>query len=277
VVGHRVDIPALLSRIAFVLGTVFVLYPLSSLLFTSLKTESAYAEDPTGLPSSLEIANYGHVWEVARIPSSFMNSAVITITSVVGQIVVAVLASYALCKMRFRRSSFFMLLFLLPITFSPQLLILPLFMQFRPLGLVNARLGLVIIYIAGGLPLSILLFTRFMQTIPIELSESAFLDGASHARTLAAVIMPLLGAVVATNVIISGLSVWNDFFLPFIFLTTEKIRTLPLGIHSFTKQYGNQWTLIATDLVYIVVPVVLVYIFLQRYIIKGVTAGAVKG
>ena len=100
-VGHRVDIPALLSRIALVLGTVFVLYPLSSLLFTSLKTESAYAEDPTGLPSSLEIANYGHVWEVARIPSSFMNSAVITITSVVGQIVVAVLASYALCKMRF--------------------------------------------------------------------------------------------------------------------------------------------------------------------------------
>ncbi len=276
VVKSKIDFPLVLSRIFIVFGMLLIIYPLSILVVTSLKSEMDFMNNSVGLPEKLHIQNYSRVFKVADIPSATMNSIVITGISIGGQVIVGSMAAYALSKMYFRRSKLFTVLFLVPLIFSGQMVVLPLFVLFKWINLLNTRIGLIFIYLAGGLPLSILLLSRFMKTIPIQISEAAFIDGASHFRIFLLLIFPLLQPVIATNIIINGLTIWNDFFLPFIFLTSGRIQTLPLGIYLFTEEYGTQWTLIATDIIYTILPAVIVYIFLQKFIISGVASGSIK-
>ena len=222
-------------------------------------------------------ANYVKVWKAAGIPQALLTSVTITIISIVGQIIFGTMAAYALCKMRFKHANFYHSMFLVPMVFSIQTIILPLFLLYSKLHLLNTQRGLMYIYIAIGLPTCIFLMTKFLKSIPYEISEAALIDGAGHFRIFFQIILPLSKTQIATIAIINGLSIWNDFFLPLMMFTDGKISTLPLSIHQFSTQYHMQWTLISTDIMMMLLPMLILYLFLQKYIVSGVAAGAVKG
>jgi raffinose/stachyose/melibiose transport system permease protein len=260
---------AVLALLAFV-----VLYPLSMVVISTLKTEPQYMADPTGLPQNPTLANYPEVFKAARIPGAAMNSVLLTFTSVIVLLFFSSLAAFALTKMGFRRSGIFSTAFMTPMLLSAQLVVLPTFLIFARLHLLDTYIGAIMLYSAGGLPLAILLLANFLNTIPSELCDSARVDGASQFQVYYHIVLPLLTTPMATVAIITGLSIWNDFFVPFMYFPSGKLKTLPLGIYRFTQTYTAQWTLISTDIMFIVAPVLIFYLLLQRYIMGGVMSGA---
>ncbi|MDR3337379.1 MAG: carbohydrate ABC transporter permease [Treponema sp.] len=272
----RKEISILQTAVLLVL-VLSALYPFFLLLITSLKTKGNYLDDPVSLPRVLTLANYINVYKTAKISQAMMNSAILTIFSVFGQLAFGSIAAYALAKMRFKNRTLLSLAFLFPLFLPIQSVIIPLYIFYKYLKLLNTLGGLIIIYIASGLPLAILMFSNFMLSVPIEISEAAYIDGVSHFGVYSRIILPLLKPAVATVIIISSLTIWNDFYLPMIMLTDVNLATLPLKAYMFAGQYRTDWTKICTCIVYLIIPVTIVYFCLQRQIIDGITKGAVKG
>jgi raffinose/stachyose/melibiose transport system permease protein len=267
-----------LAQLLFLLLlTAFAVFPFVMLLLTSLKTNKEFLDSPLGLPIDWTLSNYASVLKTADILSSFLNSLIITGFSLLGQLALGSLAAYALAKMEFKGKGIVSLALLIPLFLPIQTVIIPLYVLYSRLRLVNTYVGMIIIYIAGGLPLVVLTLTGFMKTIPREISEAAFIDGLSHFRTYLRIIMPLLKPAVATVVIISGLLIWNDFYLPLLMLSNSSIATLPMKIYIFVGEYETQWPKICVCITYMVVPLVAAYFVLQKYIIAGTMRGAVKG
>lgn len=262
-----------------ILGIVaaIVLAPILLIVAITFKTEPEFMKTSFLPTLTLHISNYIKVWHDAQIPKAAFNSLTITAFSVLGQVFVGSLTAYALACMNFKHAKLFTSLFLIPMVFSIQTVIFPLFLMYKELHLLNTRTGLIIIYIATGLATCIFIFTKFMQSVSKEIIESARIDGASHLRTYFQIMLPLTKAQISTIAIINGLGVWNDFFLPLMLFTSRSIQTLPLSTYTFTTEHGMKWTLISTDIVYMLIPMIVIYLLLQKYIIEGVAAGAVKG
>jgi raffinose/stachyose/melibiose transport system permease protein len=254
-----------------------VLYPFLLLLNTSFKTKAEYLDSPVDLPKAWTLANYFSVYKTAGISRAFVNSAILTSVSVAGQLLFGSIAAYALAKMRFKGKNMLSLAFLLPLFLPIQSVIIPLYIFYKNLNLLNTFSGLIIINIASGLPLAILILSKFMLTIPREISEAAFIDGLSDFKTYYRIILPLLTPAVGVVIIISSLSIWNDFYLPMIMLTDAKLATLPLKTYMFAGQYRTDWTKISVCIVFLVIPIITLYVFLQKKIIEGIAAGAIKG
>ena len=253
------------------------LYPLFLISMVSLKLLQDFRMDPLGLPHSFNFKNYVTVFQRAAIPLAYRNSVLITGLSITVQVFFGSLAAYALSKMKFRRARFFSTAFLAPMIFPITTIILPLYMLFRQLRLLNNILGLVIIYGATGLPLAIFIYTSFMNTIPYQISEAAIIDGAGHMRIYSRLILPLIRPAIATSIVVSSLGVWNDFFLPLLFITSRNLQTLPLKLFVFRGEYSNAWPSMCSLMVFMLVPIITVYVFLQKYIISGAVAGSIKG
>lgn len=256
---------------------LFVLAPILIVFIISFKTETEFLHTsfiPTLKPI---LDNYIRVWREADIPSVTLNSFLITAGSVLLQVFVGSLASYGLTKMNFRRAPLFSALFLIPMVFSVQTVIFPLFLIYKNLHLLNTHIGLILIYTATGLASCIFIFSKFLKSIPEGICEAAQIDGAGHFRIYWEIIMPITKAQIATIAVINGLGIWNDFFLPLMMFTNGKISTLPLSMYTFTTEHGLKWTLVSADIVLMMLPMLIVYFLLQKYIVEGVAAGAVKG
>lgn len=254
-----------------------MLAPVLIILIISFKSEADFMKTNFLPTFPLFLDNYVKVWKDANIPQVTLTSLIITIFSVLGQVFIGSLAAYALTSMKFKHEKLFSTLFLIPLVFAIQTVIFPLFMIYKELHLLNTRIGLIIIYIATGLATCIFIFTKFLRTISREIIESAQIDGAGHFRTYLQIVLPLTKAQISTIAIINGLGVWNDFFLPLMMFTDGTLKTLPLSMYTFTTEYGLKWTLVSADIIFMVIPMFVIYLFLQKYIIEGVAAGAVKG
>jgi len=260
-----------------VIATCAICYPFALIALTAVKSQADLVSNSFGLPSSIAWSNFALVFQQAQIPTATAYSALITGLAIAGQLFLGSLAAYALARMRIAWPSLFLTLFLLPMTLSVQGVIVPLYLLFKYLHLINTLPGVVLIYIGLGMPLSVFVLTKFMQGIPKEISESAFVDGANHFRIYRSIILPLVKPALATVIIVNGLSVWNDFFIPYLFLTSGTVTTLPLSVFNFIRQYSSQPNLIAADILYAVLPAVVAYLLLQRFIIGGAAEGALKG
>ncbi|MFT3984142.1 MAG: carbohydrate ABC transporter permease [Lachnospiraceae bacterium] len=258
-------------------ATLIAICPFLVLPIVSFKTKSEFLKYPLTLPSSINFQNYITVLERSNILMAFANSMIITGGSVVLEVLVGTLAAYAITKMDFKHAGKFSIAFLIPMIFPIQTITIPVYIIFRNLGLVNTHLGMIIIYGAVGLPIVVFMMTSFMKTIPYEISESAVVDGASNFTIYRKLILPLLKPVISTVAVICGLSVWNDFYIPMIMLTSTGKKTLPLKVYDFLGQYTSDWTLVCTCIIYVIVPIMIFYCILQKNIISGIAAGAVKG
>lgn len=274
---RKLDFWAIFRYLILIGLTLVTVIPFAVLPLVSLKTKSEFLKYPLALPQSIQFDNYIKVFERSKILQSFFNSFTITAGTLVIEIFVGALAAYAITKMYFKHSAKFSIGFLIPMVFPIQTITIPIYIIYKNLGLLNTRIGLILIYVATGLPLVIFMLTSFMKTIPIQISESALVDGAGHMTIFCRLILPLLKPVISTIIVISGLSVWNDFFLPLIMITDKAKKTMPLRIYDFMGQYSSDWTLICTCIVYVTLPIIILYCILQKNIINGVVAGSVKG
>ena len=263
---------------------IVVVYPLIWMNYTALKTDQEIFLEPFALPNlnNLQWENFERAWVDAHFSQYFLNSALVTACALTFCLLFASMAAYALSRFRFPGGKMMYYLFLSGLMIPVQLSIIPLFFQMREWGLLNSRLGLTLVYIAGGLPFAIFILAGFFKTIPRSLHEAAQIDGCSEWRIFWSIMLPLARPGLVTVAIFTFLSFWNEYFTAYMFLSgegSESIRTLPLGLANIaiTSQYRSDWGVCFAGLVLVLIPTLIFYILLQRQIVKGVAAGALKG
>jgi ABC-type glycerol-3-phosphate transport system permease component len=265
---------------AFLVFSAFVaLAPIVWIVGLALRT-GADVYSRSLLPKELRPENFSDAWTQFGLGPLFLNSVMVTVASVVVTVSLSVLAAYGFARLRFRFSEVVFLLILLGLMIPPAALIIPLFVEIRTMGLYDSHVGLSLVYVAFGLPLSILILRSFFAGIPRELLEAARLDGAHEWTILARVVVPLAKAPIATVAILMFLFCWNDFFLALVLLKGGTLEastyTLPVGIAQFIGQYSTPYELVAAAVLIVSVPVFILYLVLHRQFEQGVAEGAVK-
>lgn len=267
----------IISLLVLVAGFV-VFMPFLFMFAQSMRLPSeAYKLPPDWFPTSFDLTNYKTLFS-SDLPMLGMvgNSAMVTFSVIVLRLVVAILAAYAIAKIRYRGSNVVMVGFLSSMMLPIQATIIPLYIIMSNLSLVNTRMSLIIIGIFDSF--CIFMLKQSMATIPDSIVESAKIDGAGHMRICWQIIVPMVKSSLATMVILIFNGTWNDYFLPYIFISSWNKMTLPLGINAL-KGYmgsGNQSVILAA-VSFAVLPILIIFLFGQRYIVEGLTASAVKG
>jgi ABC-type glycerol-3-phosphate transport system permease component len=273
VLARALKIGSLVVLTAF---TLAVVYPLIAVLFNSFKTQSDFFTNPWWWPQKLIFDNYAYAWQQARIPRFMLNSAVVAVLTTLLTLVLASLAGYAFAKFSFRwRNGLFLLFAILLIVPAP-ISIIPLYVIVAEMHLIDTYWALVLPYAAGGLPLSIYLLRAFFATIPRELTDAARIDGCSDFTAFVRVVLPISRPGIATVGILAFVNAWNEFFLALIFIHNQDLMTLPLGLQTFFYQYHVEWPYYFAGLSTAIIPIIVVYVALQRQFIRGMTAGAVR-
>lgn len=254
-----------------------VLVPLYLAVVVALKTPAQLTEG-TGFewPNPLNWGNFAQAWERTSFPQALMNTALITVGSVVFTLLTSSVVAYAIARnihRPFFKGVFFYLLAALFIPFP--IIMLPLVKQTALLGLDN-QAGLIILYTIYGLSLNIFIYTAYIRSIPIELEEAARIDGASTWRVFWSVIFPLLAPMNATVGILTCVWAWNDFIMPLVVLTDPSARTLTLAQYVFQGQFNTDYTVAFASYLMAMAPLLIVYTFSQRWVISGVTRGSIK-
>jgi raffinose/stachyose/melibiose transport system permease protein len=229
------------------------------------------------LPRSVHLDNYITAWKTFHFGALFVNSAIITVGSVLAILVIAALAAYAFSRLRYPGSEFFFYMILLGMMIPPAAIVIPLFLIMKTIGLYNTHLALVLAYVAFGLPIAVLIFRGFFLSIPGELIEAARIDGSHEVRTFSSIILPLSTPAIATVVIFSFMQNWNEFLLALVLLKDNVLYTLPVGMGNLVGQWDSPWQLIAAGVVIASLPIFIVYLLIQDLYVRGLTAGALKG
>jgi multiple sugar transport system permease protein/raffinose/stachyose/melibiose transport system permease protein len=245
----------------------------------SLRTTDEIHRSHYGLPIPAHWGKYHQAWTEFGYATYFRNSAIVTVTAVVLVTVLGAMAAFAFARRRYAfpgREPLFLLVFL-SIMFPPQIMLLALFQILVQYRLFNTLTGLVLIYVATELPLTIYLLRAFFAQIPSELEEAARIDGCSDWGLFWRVMLPIALPAVATTVILNFIYFWNEFLYAVVFITRQQSRTLPLAIQFLVSDQYFDIGMLATGLMITTLPVLVLYLFLSEWFVKGMTAGAIKG
>jgi raffinose/stachyose/melibiose transport system permease protein len=186
------------------------------------------------------------------------------------------MAAYGISRYTFKGNTLVYMLFLSGIMLPLKAAIIPLFLLIKKLGLINSRLSIIMIFMAMGLPSTVFILSGFMKSIPIELEYAARIDGCNDFSIYRRIVMPMVAPAIALVTIYNAVPIWNDFFFPLVFLQSNAIKTLPVGLSTFFGQHSTNWSLLFTGLSIAILPMLILYLFMSKYFIKGMTAGAVK-
>lgn len=266
---------SVISNIFLMIASLMVLLPALSVLNIALKTREDYLRHPTRIVQSPQFSNFTQAWISSDMGSYFMNSVIITVGVVAGISIVAVFASFPISRNHFTGSKYIYLLFLSSL-FLPVGLV-PLIFLMNRLNLMNTYQGLILLHIGNQLPISIFIFVGFIKSIPREIDEAAYMDGCGYYRYIVKIVVPLLKPAIATVGLLTAIGAWNDFVNAYIFLSDKSKRPLTAGLYMFVGQYSTNWTIMAAGVIIIAFPLIIIYLFAQRFIIAGVTSGAIKG
>ncbi|MFC3803419.1 raffinose/stachyose/melibiose transport system permease protein [Cohnella sp. OV330] len=265
-------------EIVMILLSLVFLYPLFLAIFNSFKSFQEVMSDVIALPHHWTFANYSYVWKFINYPRLFLNNTIITVLGLAGIVLVSSIAAYKLARTKSRLSGIVYFICIMPMLIPFQSIMLTVLKTARFLHLSDSTWGLGLLYWGFGAPLAVFIYHGFVKGIPKELDESAMIDGASGFGLFFRIIFPLLKSVTATIVIIDVMWIWNDFLLPLLMVNgSPTTKTLTLAAYTFVGQYTSDWQYAMTAMVMAVLPSIVVFMFLQKYIVKGVVAGAVKG
>ena len=258
--------------------TAYCVVPLVWMFITALKPPAEVITwPPVILPKEPTFRNFRLLFEESLIVTFLRNSLVTAFASTVLSIILGTMAAYSLTRYHYPGRNKLATFILLGYMFPPIVLIIPFFVWFKAIGLTDNYLGLIITYVALGLPFATWLLWAFFQSIPLELEEAAWIDGATRARAIVHVIFPLaLPGVIATS-IFTFIVAWNEYLFALILMNTDPMKTLPVGLADLLNRPMTDWGVIMAAGVVITLPALLFFIFTQQYLIKGWGAGAVKG
>ncbi len=256
------------------LGVVIVAYPLFWMVMSSFKTYNEIYRNVWGLPGHLLFSNYTEAW-TRGISRYFFNSVLVTAATIVGVLLISSLCAYGLSRYSFALSSAVLLFCMGGMMLNPQVCLL--YMLLQKMHLRNTYWALILPYIAFRLPLSILLIRTFFLAIPKEIEESARMDGCPEFTIYARIIMPMSRPILVTCMILTAYYAWNEFQFSVIFIDSEKFRTIPSGLMTFRDALATNWGVMLAGMVISAIPLIALFIALQKQFIRGMTAGSVKG
>jgi raffinose/stachyose/melibiose transport system permease protein len=259
------------------LTSLVMLYPVLVMVLSAFKSTAEIYTSPFGLPDQWQLGNLATIWRETRFVTYLGNSLLITGTSIAVMLTTGTLAAYALARYVFRGNEAIYLFFLSGLMVPLKLAVIPLFLELKALGLIDTRLGLILVYAAMGLPSTVFIMTGFLKTIPAELEEAARIDGASEAHILIRIMLPLSRPALVIAGIHNAVPIWNDFFFPLVLIQSDDAKTLPQGLTVFMGEFSTDWGVLFAGLTLSALPLTLIYIALSRQFIAGLTSGAVKG
>ena len=260
-----------------VIALVYI-YPIFLMLINSFKPFGEVVSSAISLPKVLAPENYSFVFTKMSYGKLFFNTLLITVVGTTGIVFFSSITAYILQRRKNRFTAFARLFIIVPMLIPFQTIMITLLKTMNVIHLTGSKIGLGIQYWGFGIPMAAFIYYNFMSTVPFELDESAYIDGSGTSRTFARIIFPLLKPVTATIIVLDVMWIWNDFLLPLLMVNRNNdTRTLVLQAYAFVGQFNTQWHYAMTAMVLTVIPSVIFFIILQKNIIAGVVAGAVKG
>jgi raffinose/stachyose/melibiose transport system permease protein len=247
------------------------------LLWNSFKTNPQLYENPWALPADLRWDNYVYAWTTARVGLYFLNSVKVCGLALTASLLLSTNASFALTRLKWKLSGVVLALFVISMMIPGNAMLIPQFLMFSKLGLVDRHISLIILYAMGALPISIFILTGFMHSFPQDIEESAIIDGASMGKLFFQITLPVSKASIATVAIYTFITMWNELTQAVVFLSDQAKMTLPYGLKAFQGQYSTDYVSTFAAVTIAAVPTVFIFTMFNRQIIAGITAGSVKG
>lgn len=256
---------------------LLIAVPLMVVLLTAFKTSSQMYENPFALPATPSLANFAELWAGGRIGTSFLNSVIVTAVSVTVTLLISSWAAFSISRIGGRLGTFLYLFFSLGLAVPAQVAMIPQYVIFDQLGLTNSLLGLILINIAVTCSVAIFILTGFFRTLPQELFEAAQIDGAGIWQLYWRIALPLSIPSLAAVAIFLFVMHWNDLLYPLLFITDPDLATLPKALLDFKGEYTTNYPVLFAGVIIASIPMIVAYVFLQRWFVAGITAGAVRG
>lgn len=262
----------LLSIFAFV-----ALFPIALLVLNSLKPAAQIVQNPLGLPQPIRWQNFANAWSHAKFSQTFINSLIVSGTTIALVCTTSSLTAYVIARRKIKSWKIFTFYLLATTTAPIQLYIFPLYFGFAKLGLINNIFGVALIYTALYSPFAVMLLRTYFLAVPKELEEAAIVDGATHWQVFWRVMLPIVSPGILTVALIIGLNSWNEFLIATTFLQKQENMTAVIAFFLLSGQYSSDWGEIMAAALIIVVPVVALFVFMQKRFIEGMAGGSVKG
>jgi raffinose/stachyose/melibiose transport system permease protein len=265
-----------LMQIILIANTILMLFPILIMIMSGFKSNIEIFQQPFSIPDFTNVTNFVAMATETAFLRYLTNSFTVTGASIFLLLSLGTMAAYAIARYEFAGSSFLLLFFMAGLMVPLKLAIIPLFILFRDLGILNTQWALIAVYTAMGLPSTVFIMTGFIRTLPRELEDAARMDGASEARIMVSVMVPLCRPAMVIAGIYNLVPIWNDFFFPLVFIQNDALKTLPQGMTNFIGEYSTDWGVMFAGLTLAAMPITILYIILSKQFINGMTAGAVK-
>ncbi|RRJ64188.1 carbohydrate ABC transporter permease [Paenibacillus oralis] len=260
-------------------GLIALLFlsPFYFLFVNSVKPFGEIMSDSASWPKVFQWENYAKAWELTKFPQAFTNSLIITVISVGILALISAMGAYRMVRANTWFNRILFMLFIASMVIPFQTIMMPLLRVVNELGVNNTHFGLVMTYLGLGAPMAVFLFHGFVKSIPREIEEAATVDGCTGISVFFRIVLPMLKPMLMTIIVLNCLWVWNDYLLPSLILQRPEMRTIPLATFAFFGQYTKQWDIALPALILGITPIIIFFLFLQRYIVEGIAAGSVKG
>ncbi|MDD9265429.1 carbohydrate ABC transporter permease [Paenibacillus sp. GCM10023248] len=265
----------ILFVITVILAILFF-FPVYFSLISSFKSNGEILRDAIAFPTSLYLDSFKYLLTQTEFPKAMMNSMILTVVSIFFMVLIIPMAAYAIERTQKKWTHFIYVYYLAGMMIPFQVYMIPLFKEMRTLGLYGSLSAPILIYVSGSVGMGVLLFTSFIKGIPAEIEEAAAIDGSSKVRIFWQIVFPLLGPCTASMVVLQGLGIWNDFLMPSLVLHSDH-RTMIVEIFKFVGELASQWDMVFAGTTMSILPVLIIFIALQKYFVKGIAAGATKG
>jgi raffinose/stachyose/melibiose transport system permease protein len=273
--GKQLPSKILYYVVMILLSCVFF-YPMIWLVLSSFRPNRDIFTTPFALPKEIDFHNWVDAWSVGNMSTYAKNSVIVTSATIVFILLFASLAAFAFSKLRFRGSGTLMLMFVFGLFMPLQSFFIAQSYIFDKLNLKDSYMGLILPYIGVGLPLAIFLLKAYLDSVPKELMEAARIDGCTDRVLFSRIILPLLIPSLATVGIFSALNTWNELLLAMLYIQNDELKTIPVGLLAFSSRYMTDYKLLFSALAIITIPMIILYVFFHRYIVAGLTEGALK-
>ncbi|ANY65450.1 ABC transporter permease [Paenibacillus sp. BIHB 4019] len=265
------------GRLFLLAFAIIILLPLIFLIVTTIKDQQQFYASPLGIPSSFTGQNYSHLFDSQPMLSYFSNSITVSFSTVVLELIVSSMIAYGIYRIANRLGLILYGIFLIGLMVPAQVNMIPIYSFMRDLGLMNSRFGLILVTVSMLLPVAVFMLTGFMRALPKEMFEAGSMDGAGEWRLYSQIALPLSAPSLAATAIFLLVSVWNDLLFPMLLLTDKAKMTLPLALLQFQGEYSTNYPGLLTGVVLISLPMLILFLLLQRYFISGMAAGSLKG
>ena len=268
---------ATVKYVSLIVGVLVTLIPLSVVFIASFKTSGEFGQTgPFDAPGNwFNFENYVTAFQKGGMVEGFINTTIVLVISLIGTILIGTMAAYAIDRFGFRGKKLIVALFLIATLIPGVTSQVATFQIINGLGLYNSKAALILLFMGTDI-ISIYIFLQFIRAIPKSLDEAAMIEGAGHLRIFFQIILPNLKPAIATVVIIKGIGIYNEFYLPFLYLPSKDLRPISTTLFDFKGPYGSQWEIISAGVVITIIPILVLFLFLQRYIYNGFTSGATK-